>query len=175
MALYQGENQKMTGSANSTNRFISGAENLQKIADRIVRNDDLCKLLTRYNQNVLDDETPVTNAERKELLTSRIKTVPVLEKEQEIGAYIIISIGTVTSLGSTGLNYNITFDILCNSDIWSLNGYIPRPYYIMNEIDSMFHDTKMKGIGPMTFMGAAPIKINEKMFGYTMLFNVGDI
>ena len=84
MALYQGENQKMTGSANSTNRFISGAENLHKIAERIVRNDDLCKLLTRYNQNVLDDKTPVTNAERKELLTSRIKTVPVLEKEQEI-------------------------------------------------------------------------------------------
>ena len=173
MALYNGENQKMTSALNSKNRFLAGTKNLETIADRIVANEQLTKLLTRYNIDVLSDDKPVTSKERAEMIT-RVRTVPVLPKEEESGAFIIINMGSITPM-TTGLSYNITFDILCNTDVWKLSDYTPRPYYIMNEIDDMFNDTKMRGIGPTSFIGAAPIKVNEKMLGYTMLFNVGDI
>lgn len=74
-----------------------------------------------------------------------------------------------------GLSYNISFDILCNVDTWELDGYTSRPMMIMNRIDAIFSDTKMKGIGKMQFLGAAPLKINDKIMGYTMLFNIGEI
>lgn len=155
------------------NRFLAGASNFRIIADRLVKNDSLVALMTRNVSSVLADKTKVSNSERAAMM-KQIQTVPVLPKEEGVGSYIIVSMGSITPMG-TGLSYNITFDILCNTDIWNLDGDIPRPYLIMNEIDEMFNDTKMNGIGPTTFIGAAPIKINEKMLGYTMLFNVGEI
>lgn len=174
MSLYNGENQKMTSALYAKNRFLTAGDNLQIIADRITRNDDLCKLLTRYKSDVMKDTEPVSAAERAEVFSKRIRTVATLPKDDEVGAFIVIGIGSITPMG-TGLSYNISFDILCNTDVWNLEDYTARPYYIMNEIDWMLSNTKMKGIGPTTFLGAAPIKINEKLLGYTMLFNVGEI
>ena len=173
MALYQGDNLKQTKTAHKTNRFLTPGKNFEIIAKRIHKNDTLCKLLTRYNDTPLDDKDPTLN-ERAEVLNNRVRPIPILEKEDEVGAYILLSTGSIVTM-SEGLSFNISFDILCNTDIWKLQGYHTRPMLIMNEIDAIFSDTKVSGIGKMNFLGATPLKINEKMLGYTMLFNIGEI
>lgn len=174
MALYEGENQKQKASLNSNKRFLVPGKNLRLIAERIQRDDLLCKLLTRYDSEVLNDKVKPTLKERGAVLQDKVRTIPVLEKDEDTGAYIILNVGTVTTM-SAGLSYNISFDILCNTDIWELDGYNTRPLYIMNQLDYLFSDTKVDGIGKMVFLGAVPLKVNEKMLGYTMLFNIGEI
>lgn len=174
MALYQGENKKQTKSIRSDKRFLVPSNNLRIIAERIQRDDNLCKYLTRYDVRPGWDMKDVTLKERGQVLKEKIRTIPVLEKDTEIGAFIILSIGTILPM-EEGLSYNISFDVLCNTEIWKLDDYNTRPLAIMNRIDYLFSDTKVKGIGKMAFLGATPLKINEKMLGYTMLFNIGEI
>lgn len=175
MTLYDAKNNnKMTAATNVKNRFIGGAENLEIIAKRLYNNDNLIKLLARNGSDVLEDKRPVTEEERLDVFKNNIITIPVLNKDIQLNNIIAIQIADIVPM-KTGLNYNIAFDVLCNIDTWNLDGYIPRPYQIMNEIDEILTDTKVKSIGPATFLGATSLKINEKMLGYTMVFNIGEI
>jgi len=43
----------------------------------------------------------------------------------------------------------IRFDIACPYEEWLLDGRTLRPYLIMEEIDKMFNEAKMQGIGTL--------------------------
>ena len=44
----------------------------------------------------------------------------------------------------------ISFDIVCHFDQWNLNNFALRPYKIAAEIDSMFNNQRLTGIGKIT-------------------------
>jgi len=46
---------------------------------------------------------------------------------------------------------SLRFDIACPYDEWILNENSLRPYLIMQEIDNMFNESKMAGIGTLQF------------------------
>jgi len=48
----------------------------------------------------------------------------------------------------------IIFDIACPYEEWQLNDRSLRPYLIMEEIDNMFNEAKMAGIGTLQFYRA---------------------
>ena len=122
MALYHGENQKETASIYKTNRFLTPGKNIQEMAERIHRDDDLVRLLAKYTEDALTNPTKITLNDRSEVLTKRVKSIPLVEKDIQMGAYIIINLGSVIPMAG-GLSYNISFDILCNVDTWELDGY----------------------------------------------------
>jgi len=76
---------------------------------------------------------------------------------------------------TVGLSFTLVFDIICNVETWTLDEYIPRPYAIMNELDFLLSDTKVKSIGPATLLGASSLKISETQIGYTVAFNIGEV
>jgi hypothetical protein len=46
-----------------------------------------------------------------------------------------------------------------------------RPYRIAAELDSMFTNTKLTGIGLVEFFGATEIILNDEFAGVCLLFN----
>jgi len=48
----------------------------------------------------------------------------------------------------------ISFDIVCHFDQWNLGNFALRPYKIAAEIDSMFNNKRLTGIGKIEFLGA---------------------
>lgn len=174
MPLYDRSTSKMNSQKYIKNRFISAGENLNIIANRMVQNDKLIKLLVRNDKGVLDDETPVTDEEKAIAFQEHISTIPVTDKDIETKTKIVLQIADIIP-NETGLSYNISFDILCNIDVWNLDSPIQRPYAILNEIDEILSDTKIKSLGPVTLIGATSLKINERMLGYTMVFNFAEI
>ena len=174
MPMYDRQTQKATADMYIKDRFINSGKNLQIVADRIIENDVLVKLLTRNGKGALDDGAPVTDAERADAMTKNITTIPVIDKDIDINTLISVQIADIVPINQ-GLTYSLVFDILCNVEVWNLDGYIQRPYAIMNELDQLFANTKMKSMGPATFLGATSLKINERMLGYTMMFSFAEV
>lgn len=174
MPIYDRSTQKANADMYIKDRFINSGENLQIVASRILENDNLVKLLTRNSRNAISDESPVTDKERAEAMAKNITTIPVIDKDIDINTLIAVQIADIVPMNQ-GLMYSLVFDILCNVEVWNLNGYIQRPYAIMNELDQMFTNTKMKSMGPATFLGATSLKINERMLGYTMMFSFAEV
>ena len=107
-------------------------------------------------------------------MRTNIGVIPIIDKDIEVNTFIAVQITDIVPT-IQGLTYNFVFDILCNTEVWNLDGYNQRPYLIMNELDQLFSNTKMKSLGPATFLGATSLKINEKMLGYTMMFSFSEI
>ena len=66
----------------------------------------------------------------------------------------------------------ITFDIICHTNTWVMEGYQLRPYKIMGEIDGMLNNQKLNGIGVVEFAGATQLLLNSELAGYTLMYRV---
>ncbi len=175
MALYDNETKKATVDMHIKGRFVQSGLNLQIIANRLVENDDFCKLLIRDNPDVLNDERELTERERAEVLKNHVSTIPIADKSEDIKNYVVVQIADIVPMEGRGLMYSIVFDVVCNVETWNLSNYIQRPYAIMNEIDYVLSNTKIKSWGPVQFIGATNVKMNERALGYTMLFSFAEI
>jgi hypothetical protein len=70
-------------------------------------------------------------------------------------SYIIINFKNFTPSENPEFRDNIIeFDIICHFDQWQLEDFALRPYKIAAEIDSMFNNTHLTGIGELQFVGA---------------------
>ena len=65
---------------------------------------------------------------------------------------------------------NINFDILCHPDHWSLGDFSLRPYKIAGELDAMFNNKKLTGIGELNFMGSGNLVVDDTMMGLTLIY-----
>ena len=59
-------------------------------------------------------------------------------------------------------NNTIHFDIICHFDQWQLDDMQLRPYKIAAELDTMFNEAKLTGIGTLKFLKAVSTAISGK-------------
>jgi hypothetical protein len=174
MSIYTGD-----GSRNGLTpfgNFTSLAVDLQIIVNKIIKNDTICKLLYYDGPNALLQ--PVLTPEQKsDLMGKNIRVVPVLEKDDEIANLILIQFDNFIpneTDSATYIEFMISFDILCYSKNWVLDDYMLRPYKIMSELNTMFNMSKLRSSGPINFIGARSLLINENLTGYSLMYKVYD-
>ena len=64
----------------------------------------------------------------------------------------------------------IEFDIICHFDQWQMNDFKLRPYRIAAEIDMLFNNQKMTGIGELQFLGANQIILTDEFAGLCLMY-----
>lgn len=176
MTLYSGQNQKMLASANIKDRINRTASNMNILAERMVENDKLVKLLTRNTNDVLSDDSKPTKEEKKEAFQKHITLKPVFDKELDNDTRLLIQIINATpDIDNQFYVYTIAFDIMVNLDNWILEDGLTRPLAIMNELDNILTNTKIDSMGPVQFLGFSNLKVTERVGGYTALYTYGDI
>jgi hypothetical protein len=161
---------------NNVNNFTQISKDLQLIIEKLITNDNLCKLLYYTGKNALSQ--PVLDIDTKlSMINDYIKAVPVLPKDIDMKNYILIQFDNFSPSLADPMNYQefmLTFDIFCNSTNWILDDYLLRPYAIMHEIDKMFNLSKLNSSGPINFIGANSIIINENLLGFTLTYRIYD-
>jgi hypothetical protein len=113
--------------------------------------------LLHYTTRDALDKPDITEDQMIELFGKNIKTVPRLYIDGSVLNYIIISFDNFTPNASNPefRDNIISFDIICHFDQWQLNETTElRPYKIAAEIDTMFNDKHLSGIGKLQFLGA---------------------
>ena len=117
------------------------------------------------------DRPNLTEEQRLGMFGKQIKIVPKFYVDGSVLAYIVIGFDNFTPSSSPQFRDNIiTFDIVCHFDQWHLKDFQLRPYRIAAEIDSMFNEQHLTGIGELHFMGASKIVLNDEFAGLTLMY-----
>jgi hypothetical protein len=142
------------------------------ISEWMLKNDRLKKLL-HYTTRDAMKKNNLTEDESYALFNKNIKMVPKLYVDGSVLNYIIISFDNFV-INATNPEFRdniISFDIVCHFDQWQLEDFELRPYRIAAEIDSMFNDKHLTGIGKLQFLGANQIVINDEFAGLTLMYS----
>jgi hypothetical protein len=151
--------------------FLSMEKDMHLITNMMLRNPRLKKLLY-YNSPDCLDRPPVPEDESYELFKKNIKIVPKLEVDNSVLNYIIISFDNFTpNMTNPEFRDNIVeFDIICHFDQWKLKDFQLRPYKIAAEIDSMFDEKHLTGIGKLKFLGANQMILTDEYAGLCLMY-----
>ena len=151
--------------------FLSTEKDMNLIVSMILKNDRLKKMLYYTNRNCLN-EPKLTEDQSLELFGKNIKIVPKLQVDGEVLNYVIISFDNFTQNGTNPefRDNIIEFDIICHFDQWQMKDFELRPYKIAAEIDSMFNDKHLTGIGKLEFLGASQIVLTDEFAGLCLMY-----
>lgn len=151
--------------------FLSVEKDMEIITNKILKNERLKRLLYYTTKDALD-KPDIGEDASLELFGKNIKIVPKLYIDGSVLNYIIISFDNFTpNAENPEFRDNIiSFDVICHFDQWNLKGFALRPYKIAAEIDSMFNDKHLTGIGTLQFMGASQLAINDEFAGFNLMY-----
>ena len=152
--------------------FLAMEKDLQLITNMMFKNNRLKKLLFHNTRNALEERN-LTPEETAALFGKNIKIVPKLYIDGSVLSYIIISFDNFTP-NATNPEFRdnvISFDIICHFDQWQLQDFQLRPYRIAAEIDTMFNDQRLTGIGTLHFLGANQIILNDEFAGVSLMYS----
>ena len=153
--------------------FLSLEKDMNIIVDCIIKNDRLKKMLYYTTRDCLD-KPDLTADQTLSLFDNNIKIVPKLKIDEDVLNYIIIGFDKFfTNPTNPEFRDNvISFDIICHFDQWKMKDFSLRPYRIAAEIDSMFNNQRLTGVGDLEFLGASQILLTDEYAGLCLMYQV---
>ena len=151
--------------------FLSVEKDMNIIVNTMMKNDRLKKMLYYTTRDCMNKPS-LTEDESLELFGKNIKIVPKLTVDNSVLNYIIISFDNFTS-NATNPEFRdniIEFDIVCHFDQWNMKDFELRPYKIAAELDTMFNDKRLTGIGKLEFLGANQLILTDEYAGLCVLY-----
>lgn len=163
-------------------RFAVMGENTFKIANKLMSNQRLCRLLKYQTRDPFLEVDPVTkkdqpNVDGVELINKQILIIPkIFDDSTEKMSYVVTVFDdfVVNQLNPEFKVSTVRFDIACPYDEWILNEHSLRPYLIMQEIDTMFNESKLAGIGTLQFYRADNLTLSPQIGGYSMRYKINE-
>ena len=151
--------------------FLSLEKDMEIITNKILKNERLKRLLYYTTKDALDKPN-IGEDKSLELFGKNIKIVPKLYVDGSVLNYIIISFDNFTG-NATNPEFRdniVEFDIICHFDQWQMKDFELRPYKIAAEIDSMFNDKHLTGIGKLEFLGANQMVLTDEYAGVCLIY-----
>ena len=156
--------------------------NTFKIANMLMSDKELCRLLKYQSKDPFMDVDPVTGKSQPDvdgvdLIHKQILIVPkVFDDSTEKMSYVISVFDdfVVNQINPEFKISTLRFDIACPYDEWILNDRSLRPYLIMQRIDTLFNEAKMAGIGTLQFYRADNLTLSPYIGGYSMRYKINE-
>ena len=151
--------------------FLSTEKDMGIIVNAIMKNDRLKKMLYYTTTDCLN-RPKLTQEQTLDLFGKQIKIVPKLYVDGSVMNYIIISFDNFT-LNAANPEFRdniIELDIICHFDQWHMKDFELRPYKIAAELDSMFNDKHLTGIGTLQFLGANQMILTDEYAGLCLMY-----
>ena len=150
--------------------FLSVEKDMGIITNMMLKNNRLKKLLYHTTKDCLN-KPKLTEDQTVDLIGKNIKMVPKLTVDGSVLNYIIITFDNFTRTENPEFRDNIIeFDIICHFDQWQLQDFQLRPYMIAAEIDTMFNEKHLTGIGTLNFLGANQIILTDEFAGLCLMY-----
>ena len=156
-------------------RFAVMGENLFKVTNKLVTNQRLCRLLKYQDPDPLDEQKH-KDVDGVDLLHKQIVLIPKYP-ENGIEYSWVLAIFDNYTINPSNPDFKLTrirFDIVCPYTEWIINENNLRPYLIMEEIDKMFNQAKLSGIGNLQFTHSTPLVLSPQVGGYSMYYQINE-
>ena len=151
--------------------FLSTEKDMSMIVNMMLKNDRLKKMLYYTTRDCIS-QPALSEDQSLELFGKNIKIIPKLEIDGSVMNYIIISFDSFTA-NDTNPQFRdniIIFDIICQFEHWPMKDFELRPYKIAAELDSMFNEKHLSGIGTLKFLSADQMILNDKYAGLCVTY-----
>ena len=152
--------------------FISIEKDMGTIVNQMLDNNRLKRLLYYPTKDCLMRENLDDDQTLELISDGYIRMVPKLYVDKEVLNYIIVSFDNFTpNMTNPEFRDNIiSFDIICHFDQWQMENFQLRPYKIAAEIDTLFNNRHLSGIGELQFLGANQLLLNDEFAGLTLMY-----
>ena len=150
-------------------------DNTFKILNKLVNNQKICRLLKYQVRDPFSDK--YEDVDGVDLLNRQILAVPkVFDASTEKMSYIVAVFDNfvVNQFNPDFKISTVRFDIACPYDEWLLDENSLRPYLIMQEIDNMFNQGKLAGIGNLQFHRADMLTLSPQIGGFSMEYKINE-
>ena len=159
----------------SQRRFAVMGDNTFKILNKLVNNQKICRLLKYQVRDPFSDK--YQDVDGVDLLNRQILAVPkVFDASTEKMSYIVAVFDNfvVNQFNPEFKISTVRFDVACPYDEWVLDENSLRPYLIMQEIDNMFNQAKLSGIGNLQFHRADMLTLSPQIGGFSMEYKINE-
>lgn len=156
-------------------RFAVMGENLFRILNKVITNQRVCRLLKYQDDDPFNKERPDVNG--LDLIHKQICIIPKIPEVDNLEMSYINIVFDKFIVNSNNPDFQIStvrFDIICPFNEWIVNSSNLRPYLIMQEIDTMFNQAKMSGIGNLQFVSSDTLVLSPHLGGYSMLYSINE-
>lgn len=158
-------------------RFSVMGTNTFKIANKIMNNERICRLLKYQTRDPFEKNEKQPDVDGADLINKQILIVPkVFDDSTEKMSYVtaIFDNYVVNSFNPDFKLLTVRFDVACPYDEWLLNDRTLRPYLIMQELDTMFNESRLAGIGVLEFVRADALVLTPWIGGYSMRYKINE-
>ena len=130
----------MASQEKSQRRFAVMGTNTFNIANKLMQNQRLCRMLKYSVRDPFDKK--YEDVDGVDLLNKQIMIVPkIFDDSTEKTSYVVAMFSgfNVNALNPDFKLSTVRFDVACPYDEWLLDYMSLRPYLLMEEIDDMFN------------------------------------
>ena len=151
--------------------FLSMEKDLELIVNMMMKNENLKRMLYYTSKDCLT-RPKLTEDETLGLFGENIKITPKFPIDGSIRNYIVIGFDNFEpNVNNPEFRDNIIeFDILCHTENWHMKDFQLRPFKIAAEIDTMFNNKHLTGIGTLQFLNAVQVPFNDDYMGLCLLY-----
>ena len=150
-------------------------KNLLKIGQKIIKNQNLLKLLVNTGKDPLNPDVYPEEIDGVSLLNKNIRFVPLLKAdEQKNTSKIVIFFeeGEISGYNSDNENLSLLVNVYCPFSEWLIVGDNLRPFAIMSEIRQSIQDRRINGLGEIRYLNFSINSLTEEMGCYSMRFAI---
>lgn len=156
-------------------RFAVMGNNLFTILNKLTTNQRLCRLLKYQNTRPFGED--LEDVDGIKLINKQIVIVPKVPENEDIEYSYITVIFDKYTVNPNNDDFKLSilrFDIVCPYEEWLLDENNLRPYLLMQEIDQMFNQQRIEGIGKLQFSHSEPLTLSPQLGGYTMRYIINE-
>lgn len=147
-------------------------ENLFKIANLLLKNSRLCRLLKYTDAEPFSEEKK--DIEPKNVLHSNVKIVPLV-KEEEANTESVLAIVFSEGVVQDNKEFKrVSFDIMVYVPLseWILNDINLRPFLIMSEVEKSLKNKRIESLGTIDYKGFEVSLVTDVLSCHRMRFEI---
>lgn len=124
-------------------------ENLQKIVNRLMANDDLVNLLYYTDKDPLSQPHLTEEQKREEVFEKLIKIIPRVGPKETAHSIIVIRVvsGSKDNTNTDFRNVKISVEVFVPLTQWIIKNTNLRPFAILGEVEKSLQGKTVNGLG----------------------------
>lgn len=148
-------------------------ENLQKIVQRLLANDDLVKLLYYTDKDPLAQPTLTAEQKSKEVFEQLIKIVPKVVQRDDAKSILALKVTEgIKNSNEEFRDIKLSIEIFVPLTQWIFKNSNLRPFAILGEIQKSLNNKTINGLGKLCGGDFSLSFLTEEMSCYEILFRI---
>jgi hypothetical protein len=147
-------------------------ENLLKIANLLLQNTRLCRLLKYTDDEPFSEKHE--DVSQKDILHRNIKVVPLVKEDETTTESVVAIVFNEGVVQDNKEFKKLSFDVMVYVPLseWILNDINLRPFLIMSEIEKSLKNKRVQSLGTIDYQGFEVTLITDVISCHRMRFEL---